>query len=186
MTDRTSICAMGAVLFVCLVVLAFFAWPNYGRAAQIHDEIDRLHNRIDRLSEETEEVQALAQQLDERKQIVGRDLREIPPTPEIEKLIRQLSLRIDGYRVVDQTFNTGQESTFERVSDGTIGVLPLTVGMIADFDSIFALLRATESNQRLIRLVSVRMERDPEYENLLTTTIGVEAVFSQPPLSEAD
>jgi hypothetical protein len=58
--------------------------------------------------------------------------------------------------------------------------LPLTVDMVARFDAVFALLRAAESQEHLVRVSSVNMEAsrdDAQAVPLVTASVRLEAVF---------
>jgi hypothetical protein len=62
--------------------------------------------------------------------------------------------------------------------------LPVTVEMHAQFESVFALLTAAESMQRLVRIAGVHLSRGSEPEQLdqegspvLTATVTLEAIY---------
>ena len=83
--------------------------------------------------------------------------------------------------VEDQTCTAGDVREAVPGSEIPARVQPLTVEMVAKFDTIFALMLNAESMSRLLRIASITIITDqrPEYEDLAVAkaSIVLEAVF---------
>ena len=207
-TDRQI--ALGAVGLLLLVAAMawLFIWPGYREAASVRGQVITLRAKIAGLGDEHQKVTELAEQVDQARRRITLEYKAIPDSPEVAELIRKLSLPVDGVTVMDQTFTAGaaedlltsrrgddqgpaanaQESY--RLSgiqpDSTLKAMPLKVEMTATFDSIFALMRAAESMDRLMRIASLKVicKRDDhtsELAPMLNATVGLEAVYEPPP-----
>ncbi len=182
--DRSTIAVPLVILAGFLLGLGILAYPSHRRAWHIKNEISFLEERVAELDSDKSEIERLEQELERRRSIVESDLKQIPFSADVAGLIRVLSLPVDGHRIVDQTFTAGQMKAIETMPSDSLRALPVTIDMVADFDSIFATLQAIEGLDRLLRTVSVRMARDEKLSGQLTATIGIEAVFENSSIAE--
>jgi Tfp pilus assembly protein PilO len=172
--------AIGLIL-VLAVGGGLLVVPDYRQASQCRVKISNLRQRMEGLSGQTEALQELADAVSEMHERLDSELKSVPATPDIADLMRRLSLPVDGETVRDQTFTAGS------VGDAVIGkecearIMPLTIDMVARFDSVFALIQAAESMPRLVRVASVRMEANRQNESagdsFLIASVGLEAVY---------
>lgn len=182
------------VIFGVLVILVggggLLVWPGYQEVRQTRARIADLHAKIEGLSGQAEEVARLAEELAAKQDRVRYELREIPTVPDIASLMRRLSFPIDGGQVLDQTFTAGSANDIlphDETSDAK--GMPLTVDMRATFDSIFALIQAAESMDRLVRITSVQLVCDREAKTkdehpVIAATVGLEAIYGVGPARE--
>ncbi|HWB20973.1 MAG TPA: type 4a pilus biogenesis protein PilO [Phycisphaerales bacterium] len=88
---------------------------------------------------------------------------------------------IDGDNVIDQTFQAGSPAPAVVGFDGGPQRMPITVDMTGSFHSIFSLIDRAESLPRLIRVASVRINRQPDPDDRpipkLRATISLEAIY---------
>lgn len=174
--------------------IAVEIWPTYRHAQELRGEVTSLERKVEGLEGATDEVERLASQVASVQQQINGDLKIIPDQADIASIIRRLSLPVDGNTVVDQTFTTGASNpAVPNEADSTVEMTPLTVDMQANFDSVFALVRAVESMDRLIRVSSVRIECDREKDQrdydgnpLVKATVGLEAIYHKAEGSDAD
>lgn len=165
--------------------VGFAVWPTYSRAQELRTEVRTLEAKVERLDQATSQVEQLAEDLGSVQQQINNDLKIIPDQADIASIIRNLSLPVDGDTVVDQTFTTGASNPAVADDDAaTVELTPLTVDLKANFDSVFALIRAAESMDRLIRVSRLRVEcdrdkdvRDLNGNPLLTASVGLEAIY---------
>lgn len=184
MNDRSTIMVPLLTFVGLLLGLGLLAYPSYRRAWTINHEIEQLAHRVEELGSDNLAIERLEQDLVEREAIVETSLKRIPAAPDVAGLIRHLSLPVDGRRVVDQTFTAGQVKAIESLPSGQLRALPVTIDMIAEFDSVFATLQSIEKLDRLLRTMSVRMSRDDKLDGRLVATIGIEAVFESNVVAE--
>lgn len=176
-SDRANVMFPLGLAGATLLALGILAWPNYRKASAVRGEMAQLTKRIEGLQDEQYELAKLALDVQSRREVVEHELKFVPPTPDIAELIRRLSVPVDGRQVIDQTFAAGQPKPLEMVEDGSLRALPVTLDMIADFESVFQTLRDIESLERLVRVISVRLVRDDKQESRVTAVVGIEAVY---------
>jgi hypothetical protein len=100
----------------------------------------------------------------------------------VASLMRELSLPVDGSTVRDQTVEAGSPNEALPGRAGAAKAVPVTVEMEARFDAIFAMLRAAELSERLVRVTSVHLACDREVDHtsdepLITASVGMDAIY---------
>jgi hypothetical protein len=190
MNSRTKVLTCGLGLFATVTLaIAFVIWPNYEESKRLNTQIASLYSRMNSFARQAERVDVLARGVRALERQVNAELKLIPATPDAELLIGKLSLPIDGHTILDQTFTTGQAGSAAPGTPIAAQALPLSVEMQAEFEAIFATLRLAETMDRLVRVTSVRVERDPQARAkeedsvnrpLLMASIGLEAVYEPP------
>lgn len=185
MTERQQLILVAAGTAGLLAAgVGLLIWPAYRENHEIHERIDMLTRKAGELDARQVEAAKLEQERDALRDQVHSDLKIIPDAPDIASLIRKLSLPVDGLSVHDQEFVAGQSSAALLAPDEAIQATPLTIELTATFDTVFALLRAVESMDRLVRIASVHMglerSKDGSMEGgQLTASVGLEAIYVQ-------
>lgn len=157
---------------------------THREARSLNEQARDLYSRMANLEDTTAEVGRLIRELEMARQYASQNLKVIPEGPEVADLMRRLSLRVDGATVLDQTFTTGSPSDAIPGEKGA-QAMPITIDMQARFDSIFAVIRATEAMDRLVRVSSIRLtcNRDAKGapnnrdESILTASVSIEAIY---------
>ncbi len=177
-------------LVVLILGIALLAWPNHRQMRTVLDEVAVLEKKVSSLGAQTVEVERLACEYSDVKRRVEAQFKEIPETPDISGLIRKLSLPVDGTTILDQTFTAGSANSAVAGQDAAELVMPLNIDMVANFDSVFALICAAESMERLVRVSSMHLvaERgETEGESpMVMATVGLEAVFEPSAVEEVN
>ena len=173
-----------AILWLVLVVVlggVLLVWPAYRSATDLDRQAAVLQNKGENYDLQARRIADLTVQLEEITQRVDTGLKVIPDSSDIAGLMRTLSMPVDGLFVHDQTFTAGDVREAVPGGEMSARVQPLTVDMLARFDTVFALMRKAESMPRLLRIasVSIATENRPEYEDLAVAkaSIVLEAVF---------
>lgn len=185
MNDRRHIAlTVGSFVAVLLLGGGLLVWPAHREARSLDAQARDLYSRMANLEDTTAEVGRLINELAQARRYASENLKVITEGPEVADLMRRLSLRVDGATVLDQTFTTG--SPIEAIP-GEKGpqVMPITIDMQARFDSIFAVIRATEAMDRLVRISSIRLVCNRETkggtsnrdESILTASVSIEAIY---------
>jgi Tfp pilus assembly protein PilO len=169
--------------------------PNYKDVASLRQQIREMNVKIAGLDSNRKTVAKLEEEVKQASERSQTQLKVIPEAPDVADLIRKLSLPVDGVNVVDQTFTAGTANDVDLGTAGTVRTMPLTVDMDATFDSIFALMRAAESMNRLLRVSSLKVAVKPEGRDskdeaaadvpVLEASLGIEAVYA-PAIGDAD
>jgi Tfp pilus assembly protein PilO len=152
-------------------------WPQYREAGRTSDQIAALRARIEDGESEAKRLEIASTQLAGLERRRERELKNVPPIPDMASLILALTRPDDSASVLDQTFTTGRAGPATSDPDNTMMGLPLTVDLRAKFDEVFAQVEAAESMDRLVRVTSLRASRDLENDELVEATLGLEAIF---------
>jgi Tfp pilus assembly protein PilO len=179
--------AVAAMILVVALGGLLLAWPAYREAAVLNRQADELRVKGENYELQAEEISRLRARLDETAEHVDTRLKPVPESPDIAGLMRVLSLPVDGRNVKDQMFDAGDPKDAVLGSDLPTQVTPLTVDMEARFDSVFALLRAAETMDRLLRVRSVKVVCDRAVDDdqpFTSASVILEAVYEPPQTDE--
>ena len=179
------------MMLICLAVLVgggFFVIPAYHRTSQNKARIANLQSKISGLAGQTVAVTQLADEVSVMNERRDLELKGIPEVADMATLMRKLSMPVDGITVRDQTFTAGSPNPATQDEEDTAQAMPLTIDMVGRFDSVYALIQAAESMNRLLRVTSLRMEVEPELENaevrFITASVSLDAIFE--PVNEGE
>ncbi len=163
-----------SVLFVC-----FFIVPNYQSAEHASTESSLLEARIQQLELRQVEVEKMRVDFQEIKRQVKEECKLVPSSPDMSKIVQNLSLEVDGLKVLDQSFTAG--STSLKAPEFGFSVQPLAVTLLADFTSIYSVIQNAESMNRLVKVSSIRLTRKESEQDiaepLLEASIGLHAMY---------
>lgn len=173
---------LGALGLFALVVVGWLllVWPAYREAGAVHERVAELRRKSEGAVGQAREIDRLTAELEAVSKRIESEFKVIPDSPNIAGLMRALSLPVDGVTIKDQTFTAGQPKDTAAGAGFPFQALPLTVEMVARFDAVFALLRAAESQEHLVRVSSVNMSAsrdDAQAVPLVTASVRLEAVF---------
>jgi hypothetical protein len=179
-SNRQLASALVGLVILAAVGAALLVWPNYQKARAVDEEIARLHEEIEVLSVRNQALARLARRVNRATELRDTECKRIPASPEIAELIGFLSREVDRRNVRNQRSTAGDPVS--AVAGEQVGVLatPLTVDMEATFDSVFRLIRAAETTDRLIRVGRVRIYRDRDEKTdgspIVQASVGLEIV----------
>jgi Tfp pilus assembly protein PilO len=187
--NRQIWCGAIGLLVLVAAMARLFIWPGYQDAASIRRELGVLKAKMNSLKDAGVQVKKLEEQVRQVRLEVARKYKSIPQTPDTEDLYRKLSLAVDGVSVMDQSFNTGSAEDVSLGAASELRAMPVKVEMSATFESIFALIRAAESMDKLVRVSSVKVicKRDEKTSDslpMLNASVGLEAIYDPPPGEE--
>ena len=188
-TRRHLLIAVAGLVVMVLLGGAVLVWPNNREAGVLTEQIARLQKKITALSIRNQKVAQLDREVKEAARRRDAQCKRIPESPQIADLIGRLSQEVDGVTVRDQRFTAGEPYDATIGLESAVRAAPLTVDMVARFDSVFALIRAVETMDRLVRVAFVRLHRPREADDtedgpLLAATIRLEVVFEPPQVKE--
>ncbi|MHC5022330.1 MAG: type 4a pilus biogenesis protein PilO [Planctomycetota bacterium] len=189
-SSRHLLMAIAAFLLIVATGGMLLVYPNARETRAINSRTAELEKKIRDLTGPKKRVERLADQVGESRRRIERDFKVIPDSPDMAGLIRNLSLPVDGRNVRDQMFTTGNASPAIPETTSTALAMPLMVEMKGAFESVFALLQAAESMDRLVRITMVRVstnraqQGDPEVP-VLSATIGLDAIYESVASEEA-
>ncbi len=181
-TSRHLLIAVAGLVVIVLLGGAVLVWPSNREAGVLTEQIVRLQKKITVLSIRNQQVAQLDREVNEAARRRDAQCKRIPTSPQIADLIGRLSQEVDGVTVRDQRFTAGEPYDATVGLGSAVRAAPLTIDMVARFDSVFALIRAVETMDRLVRVALVRLHRpreagDTEDGPLVAATIRLEVVF---------
>lgn len=207
-SDRNLLIAGAGVTMAIGLTAVLFIWPNYSSAASSLREVQDLQSKMELLEGQVRAIETLESEVQRVQQHIDTSMKLIPEAPDIASVIRKLSQEVDRVTVVDQTFTAGTpcealagqgsvpgsssakaaaasaRSASAASHETAMQAMPLTVDMVASFDSMFALIRNAESLNRLVRVTSVRAALStakhdpvPGAPPLLKAAVGLEAIY---------
>ncbi len=181
-TSRHLLIAVAGLVVIVLLGGAVLVWPSNREAGVVTEQIVRLQKKITALSIRNKQVAQLDREVQEAARRRDAQCKRIPTSPQIADLIGRLSQEVDGVTVRDQRFTAGEPYDATIGVESAVRAAPLTVDMVARFDSVFALIRAVETMDRLVRVALVRLHRPREADDtedgpLVAATIRLEVVF---------
>ncbi len=175
--------AILAVVIVVTVGGLLLVWPSYREAKALNHQAAVLRNKGEAYSIQIEVIDRLTADLDEMTRRVETQHKVIPESADIAGLMRVLSMPVDGVTIRDQTFTTGQPKEAVVGGDLTAKATPLTIDMVARFDSIFALIQAAESLDRLLRVESLNIvceHPEGEDELFVSASVSLDVIYDPP------
>ncbi len=181
-TSRHLLIAVAGLVVIVLLGGAVLVWPSNREAGVLTEQIARLQKKITALSIRNKQVAQLDREVQEAARRRDAQCKRIPTSPQIADLIGRLSQEVDGVTVHDQRFTAGAPYDATIGLESAVRAAPLTIDMVARFDSVFALIRAVETMDRLVRVALVRLHRPREADDtedgpLVAATIRLEVVF---------
>jgi len=173
---------LGVLSLLVLVVAGwlFIVWPVYREVTAVNEQVAELRRKSETSVRQSQAIERLTAALREASDRIDSKFKSIPDSPNIAGLMRSLSLPVDNVTIRDQTFTAGQPKEAVPGAEFSVKALPLTVDMVSRFDAVFALIRAAEAQDHLVRVSSVNIAStgdDEQEQPLVKASIRLEAVF---------
>ena len=159
MNDHRSLIAVVGAMLAGVLVARFLVHPLHARANDLNTEYSSLLERVEGWPGEDAVLSPLREELNHRLDIVAREQRPIPEEPDLAGLIRQLSITIDGFKVIDQTFVAGRKGSAATGAPKSWRSVPLTMELVSDYQSLQSVLKTIESSSDPVRITRVSIER---------------------------
>ena len=161
-----------------LLATWFGVRPLHVRAATIEEEASALHRRAAAETVPAARLDAHRREAARREAMIEREgVFDLPVgPPDLARVIRRLSLPIDGVRVIDQTF------TARRTRSAGIGApewwrsSPIEVELVADWASIRRFIGFVDGLATPTRITTFELERLDERSTLARLRIEIDAL----------
>ena len=178
MNEHRSLIVAAIIALVGIAAARFIVHPLHARADELNQEHESLLQRIAGWPGEEAVLAPLREEIARRERIIRSEQQPVPAQPDLAGLIRRLSLDIDGERVVDQTFVAGRRGPAATGAPSDWRSVPLTVELVADFTSLFGLLKRIEETPEPIRVTRLTIERlkEPATRPLARCVLVLDAI----------
>jgi hypothetical protein len=179
MTDHRGLIAVVGAMLAGVLVARFLVHPLHARANDLNTEYSSLLERVDGWPGEDAVLSPLRDELHHRLDIVAKEQRPIPEEPDLAGLIRQLSINIDGFNVIDQTFVAGRKGSAATGAPESWRSVPLTMELVSDYQSLQGVMKTIEANADPVRITRVsieRIEQADESHPLIKATLVLDVI----------
>ena len=180
MNTNKHMLVIATVVLLGFMAARFLVHPLHARADEINRDYEALLARVDGWPGKDAVLAPLQNELSRRTTMMESEQRPVPTRPDLAGLIRQLSLEIDGFRVVDQTFAAGRRGPAATAAPDNWRSVPLTMELVAEFDALDELLLKIEGSPDPIRITRLSIERidEPGSDRAIArTTLVLDAVY---------
>lgn len=178
-TTRTATIVAG----IGLVVVWFGVRPLHVRASTIESESRRLDRMVEEQTVPEAELEAVSAEAERRNRMIREEGVDGLPVgaPDLAAIIRDLSLPIDGSRVLDQTFTARQTGPAGLGAPDWWRSSPIEVELTADWESIRMFLGFVDSIETPVRTTSLRLERTDDPRGLARLRLELDALHLSAP-----
>ena len=178
MNDRKYLIAAIVVAVIGFSAVRFMVSPLHARADRINAAHASLLERISGWPGEEALLAPLRNEIQNRRSLIAREQRPVPGQPDLAGLIRRLSLEIDGKHVIDQTFVAGRRGPAATGAPEHWRSVPLTVELVSDFPTLFALVQKIEETSEPVRVTKITIERlkGEEFGSMARTVLVLDAI----------
>ena len=150
---------LASVVLLGFMAARFLVHPLHARADDVNRDYEELLARVDGWPGKDAVLAPLRSELSRRTSMMETEQRPVPARPDLAGLIRQLSLDIDGTRVIDQTFAAGRRGPAATAAPETWRSVPLTMELVSEYDALNELLLRIERSPDPIRITRLSVER---------------------------
>lgn len=163
---------------VALLATWFGVRPLHVRAAAIEQEASLLHRRAAAETVPAAHLDAFRREAERRESMIEREkVFDLPVgPPDLAKVMRRLSLPIDGVRVVDQTFTARRTRSAGLGSPEWWRSSPIEVELVADWASIRRFIGLVDGLTTPTRITTLELERLEEESAMARLRIEIDAL----------
>lgn len=149
------------VVFVVVVAIGagyyLGVWrPLQNRRADLQARIDdqRRQTFLDRQA--VQDLPELRRTIEQLRQIVDQDNRNVPRSPELGDLLRRIAAEMAAQNLKDP-----ETQTEPMVTGARFTIIPFSLRFEGRSDQVFAFVRSIESMRRLVRIDDLTIDADP-------------------------
>jgi len=163
------------VLVVAAVLGAgyfFGVWrPLQQRRAELQARIDEQRHQTMLDRQAVQDLPELRRAIDQLRQIVDQDNRNVPMSPELADLLRRIADEMEA-----QDLKNPETQTEPMVTGARFTIIPFTLRFEGGSDQVFAFVRSIESMRRLVRIDDLTIDAEPaDAEKPLSVRIKLSA-----------
>ena len=158
--ENDQVKAVAVLLILGAAFLGGLWLPHNMKLKRLQARIDAAHKELGFQKVSPNELTALAQNVQVKRDTLAASTRYVPATSEIAELLRELSDRLEARKVVDQSLLTRSVEVGDEFS-----VIPVSLRFQGTFASAFGFLRDVEQMRRLTRIVRLELTGRPTRPN---------------------
>jgi Tfp pilus assembly protein PilO len=166
-----------AVFFVLLVSVSVVGYQYMIKPANIHlsEAKERVQVKLSKLEEferATAAAEGLTKQLEQLQEAITFFESKLPPTSEIDKVLRDVTVIAQKQGLRSKTFQTLKK----KDNSGYIEQ-PLKMGLEGNFNSFYSFLLALEKLPRIMKIRELKLEKEKGSEGQIEADFIVSIFF---------
>jgi len=166
-----------AVFFVLLVGVAIAGYQYMIKPANKHlfEAKERVLDKLDKLDEfekATAAAEGLTKQLEQLQEAITFFESKLPPTSEIDKVLRDVTVIAQKQGMRSKTFQTLKK----KDNSGYIEQ-PLKMGLVGNFNSFYSFLLELEKLPRIMKIRELRLDKEAKNEGQIEADFIVSIFF---------
>lgn len=165
------------VFFVLLVGVACVAYlfmikPANKSLAEQKAKVQTKIAKLDEFEKATAAAEGLSKQLEELQEAIGFFESKLPPTSEIDKVLRDVTVISEKQGLKPKTIRTLKK----KDNSGYIEQ-PLKMELVGNFKAFYSFLLELEKLPRIMKIRELQLKKQPQQEGQITTNFVVSIFF---------
>jgi len=165
------------IFFILLLGVAYVAYQYMIKPANKHLAEQKAHvqakvARLQEFEEATAEAESLTKQLEQLKEALQFFESKLPPTSEIDKVLRDVTVIAQKQGLKSKTFQTLKK----KDNSGYIEQ-PLKMGLVGNFNAFYSFLLELEKLPRIMKIRELDLKKHKNDEGQITANFVVSIFF---------
>ena len=166
-----------AVFFVLLLGVAIAGYRYMIKPANKHlfEAKERVQAKLDKLGEfekATAAAEGLTKQLEQLQEAIAFFESKLPPTSEIDKVLRDVTVIAQKQGLKSKTFRT-----LKKKDNSGYVEQPLKMGLVGNFNSFYSFLLELEKLPRIIKIRELTLDKEAKNEGQIEADFIVSIFF---------
>jgi len=169
------------VFFILLLGVAYVAYQFMIKPANTHlaEHKAKVQTKLGRLAEfeeATAAAQGLSKQVEQLQEAIGFFESKLPPTSEIDKVLRDVTVIGEEQGLKPKTIRT-----LKRKDNSGYIEQPLRMELVGNFNSFYSFLLELEKLPRIMKIRELEVNKQARHEGQITTDFIVSIFFQNKP-----
>jgi type IV pilus assembly protein PilO len=160
------------LLGVACVAYQFMIKPANRNLAEKKTKVEEKAAKLAEFEEATAAAEGLNKQVEELREAIAFFESKLPPTSEIDKVLRDITVIGEKNGLKPKTIRTLRRSD----NSGYIEQ-PLRMQLMGDFSSFYAFLLELEKLPRIMKIRELKLQKQNDYEGAVSTDFIVSIFF---------
>ncbi len=166
-----------AVFFVLLLGVAVVGYQYMIKPANRHltEAKERVQAKLDKLAEfeqATAAAEGLTKQLEQLQEAITFFESKLPPTSEIDKVLRDVTVIAQKQGLKSKTFQT-----LKKKDNSGYVEQPLKMELVGNFNSFYSFLLELEKLPRIMKIRELKLEKQRKHEGKIAADFIVSIFF---------
>jgi type IV pilus assembly protein PilO len=160
------------LLGVACVAYQFMIKPANRNLAEMKAKVEEKTSKLAEFEEATAAAEGLNKQVEELREAIAFFESKLPPTSEIDKVLRDVTVIGEKQGLKPKTIRT-----LRRKDNSGYVEQPLSMELTGDFSSFYAFLLELEKLPRIMKIRELKLRKENGYEGAVSTDFIVSIFF---------